>query len=314
MERLKYIDLIKFFAIFCVAIGHILQIYYFDNSASYLENIVFSAILSFHMPLFAFISGMFLKLEGSYVQNIKRKTIQLLFPYISWILVFLILPDIFRKIYEHYLGLEPFHFMAVANNIYFAFIEWGLWFVRALFLCFLVGFLCRGRFSMLLLISSIFLISAISFIGIIPNKSNFWRGFVFLYPFFVSGKLFMSVKTCLSLRKQKALMFCRLILWIVLFSFWKGLPDTYYGMNTSIFETSFNPNYPVIGIAVIGKTLFRFLIGLSACCFIVLLFQIYIDRFCDKCILSTLCFVGQYTLLIYVLHGHVISALCDYIT
>lgn len=58
--RNTYIDLAKGVAIFLVVLGHCIQYGYsidYYESRAFFENIVFKIIYSFHMPLFALISG-----------------------------------------------------------------------------------------------------------------------------------------------------------------------------------------------------------------------------------------------------------------
>ena len=61
-ERKLYIDVIKGFAILCVVVGHVLEFCFGDVNANY-KNPLYVAIYSFHMPLFAFISGILLNIK-----------------------------------------------------------------------------------------------------------------------------------------------------------------------------------------------------------------------------------------------------------
>ena len=52
-NRLIYLDALRGFAILLVVVGHLIQY----NYQSALDDPIFNAIYSFHMPLFFFISG-----------------------------------------------------------------------------------------------------------------------------------------------------------------------------------------------------------------------------------------------------------------
>ena len=54
--RIKAFDFLKFFAIFLVIWGHVIQ--YFLSS-DYSDELVYRIIYSFHMPLFMMVSGYF---------------------------------------------------------------------------------------------------------------------------------------------------------------------------------------------------------------------------------------------------------------
>lgn len=78
------IDCIRGIAIFLVILGHVLQCFS-CNSDQYLTNKIYLNIYSFHMPLFMFISGVVYKkslISGH--ANLKRRTVQLIYPYILW--------------------------------------------------------------------------------------------------------------------------------------------------------------------------------------------------------------------------------------
>ena len=136
MTRINYIDFVKFIAILCVAIGHSVDSL---PNASGFELSIYSIIYSFHMPLFAFVSGLFLTFSDNVVIDLQKKSIQLLLPYVSWLMLTLIMPDIFVKLYDSYKGAEPIHVMAISRNIFFFDYGMGLLvyksFVLMLYIC-----------------------------------------------------------------------------------------------------------------------------------------------------------------------------------
>lgn len=81
------IDALRGTAITLVVLGHAVQA---SAGEGFQRNIVFQAIHSFHMPLFFFISGyLFKEADGlsSWLVKLKRKSIALLLPYLSWTLL-----------------------------------------------------------------------------------------------------------------------------------------------------------------------------------------------------------------------------------
>lgn len=84
--RIEYIDHLKGIAILLVVIGHFIQINTIDSTGDRL----FSAIYSFHMPLFMFLSGYVAvktnstKIIANYSDFIIKKTTSLLIPFFAW--------------------------------------------------------------------------------------------------------------------------------------------------------------------------------------------------------------------------------------
>lgn len=87
--RIKYMDALKFFAIFMVLWGHCTQ--HLLSSVYYTEPI-YQVIYSFHMPLFMAISGFFGTKIGNvtFVQSFIKKFRQLLLPALFFGILFCI--------------------------------------------------------------------------------------------------------------------------------------------------------------------------------------------------------------------------------
>ena len=79
-ERIVYIDIVKFVAIWMVCTGH--SYYMVDMSQN---SILYNWIYSFHMPLFMMLCVFFSlsSFDRPFVKFLKQKTIQLLFPVIT---------------------------------------------------------------------------------------------------------------------------------------------------------------------------------------------------------------------------------------
>ena len=125
-NRIIYLDVVKFLAIWMVCIGH--SYFLVDMSRA---SILYNWIYSFHMPLFMMLCGYFsLKsYDKALVPFLKQKTIQLLLPTVTIsiltiIVCFLIdLPDIAIVARSEAIG--------------------GMWFLRTLFFCFVYTYLFK---------------------------------------------------------------------------------------------------------------------------------------------------------------------------
>ena len=85
-ERNKTLDLAKGVAILLVLWGHFIQ-YSSSGTYDYYDDKVFTVIYSFHMPLFALISGYLLFdsiQKRNLVENLKRKILSIGTPLIIW--------------------------------------------------------------------------------------------------------------------------------------------------------------------------------------------------------------------------------------
>lgn len=86
-QRLVYIDQLKGFAILMVVMGHVLQFCFRESEPSLTSQV----IVSFHMPLFAFLSGLMFTTICDF-RKIARKFInqsyRLLLPFLSFLLIY----------------------------------------------------------------------------------------------------------------------------------------------------------------------------------------------------------------------------------
>lgn len=81
MQRLDYIDQLKGFAILCVVIGHVMLFCVKSTESS----LCYQVITSFHMPLFAFLSGLMFKRQIDVKQTLGKfgkQSIKLLVPFL----------------------------------------------------------------------------------------------------------------------------------------------------------------------------------------------------------------------------------------
>lgn len=154
VQRVKYLDLAKFFAILLVCIGHACKI--FEDEVS---NETYKLIYSFHMPLFMVLSGIFAERAFGlgFVEFLKKKTTQLLVPAFAVIV------------------LVCTGYLVFSNTPTFSFLTTelvgGMWFLKCLFACYLLCYLFQkitSKFWLMILLSGVvvFVIPAGDFLRI----------------------------------------------------------------------------------------------------------------------------------------------------
>lgn len=125
-KRDSFYDCVKGIAILLVVLGHTIQC--FDG----VNNPLYLGIYLFHMPLFAFLSGLFF--VRSYERHtpwdlIRRRFVQLMVPCLSWGAISMAL-SIAGKILHH----KPMDFLYFLNVLFS-----GLWYLSAIFRLILIG-------------------------------------------------------------------------------------------------------------------------------------------------------------------------------
>lgn len=254
------------------------------------------------MPLFCMLSGFFFKWNYSLKDFIKKKSCSILLPYFVWCFITYVVFRSIGDIYNLYVYNEHIHFMAWLNCFCKSLTTWGWWFLRALAFSFIYAYcsikITRKRVCMSMSLSVLFLWIC-SFSGIIPNNHPTLNGFIYLYPFFAFA-IIIGRKWSFIEKHSKLIFIIFLFVFIILQCFWKGYPDTFYRMNTSVFEPE--GAFGIIGVAVITKTLYRFLLGVSGSITIILLFRML--SYPPK-IVHLIQPIGTSTLGIYILHSFV---------
>lgn len=294
-NRIPYIDILKSLSIFAVVLGHVCQNYSRDIEL-YVEQY---CIFPWNMPLFAVISGMFFKAETTFTFFLKRKVLAILVPFVVWCFIYFVVFRSLRDLTYFFLYNQSIHVMAWLNNFLYALFDWGWWYLRAFFLSLIYAFCAVKLFRSKTLISmivSVLILWSFSFLGIIPNKYPLTLGFVFLYPFFASG--IVLKKQWNKIESHSALFFwISFLVFSLLMCFWKGYPDTFYVMNTSVFEA--HGRFDVIGYTVVQKTIYRFMVGFTGSLSIILFFR---KLNYPKIFVHVMQPIGENTLGIYILH------------
>lgn len=288
-KRIGYIDALKVFAIFMVVWAHL--IHHFGYSV--LNENIHVFIYSFHMPLFAFISGYFLTLKRGWWKSVLNKSVRLGVPLIFWCTLWTIVSCIFVE------KVTEFHFLALLKNIYYNIAEWDLWYLRALLLSFIAALSSMAIFKKkcLGLIISYVLFQSIFLGGLIPEENAIieFYGFIFLYPFVCMGVVYRYYETMIE-KYEKYLLFVFLGLYGILLCFW-NVKYTFYHTRLSMFSLGnfSNPDFMLLYI-----TFFRFLIGGVATMAFYLLFKSFKEKSFLKS--SLLVSLSNATLCIYIVH------------
>lgn len=276
IERIKWVDALKFFAIFLVLWGHAVQ---HLSSADEYDSIVYAIIYTFHMPLFMALSGFFAdKLKNyDFRKVLKTKFRQLLLPFISAYSIIIILILIFGR--ERYLLDKEF------------------WFLPSAFFCsilFYISSYYKKYFWIFLFLS--LLIS--QFIGYYRIPS--------MYPCFVLGALLNRYFDILKKYSRIIFLLSACVFAILLF----GLRKEIYvysieNFNNLVKDLPFHsPNF-----VKIYTRAYKLIIGLAGTLMFVSLFE-YLSRnikqtkLGDKIVSS-----GQYTLGIYIFQTFILEIL-----
>lgn len=126
-KRFDLIDAMKGFAILLVVFGHAIQ----NGTKAFDDNIFFKIIYAFHMPLFMFLAGSVVTYSAKMPARIflKKKYLALVIPFISWYLASYFINGAYHTI----------AFGKYSSRVIFS-PDYGLWFLWILFanFCFLV--------------------------------------------------------------------------------------------------------------------------------------------------------------------------------
>ena len=296
-NRLAYIDFLKAFAIFLVVLGHV--------KGNYGANIsvIDVGIVPYHMPLFAILSGLFFSASPNVYTFFCKKFQQIALPLITWCFIQVVIIYGFNELYNIIIAKQPIHIVGLFKwwlyNYLDYLVNYGWWFLRALFFSFIYAYisirLCK-RNILYGVISSILVLHVLSLTGIIPNR---WMSHsVFLYPFFCVGILMKEYKSVI-ISHEKVILYICLFFSIVGFSLWHGY-DSFFEMNTSMLEPEGQAG--ITGWLVLVKTIYRFVTGVSISIALILLVR-RIDNYIPHHSMN----VGRNTLGIYILHGFTFS-------
>ena len=204
-RRSVYLDTVKGVAIFLVVFGHCIR--YGGNF-----GLTYLIIYSFHMPLFALVSGylFFPSVSGKNPASVFIKQLRrLIMPVVSWTLIYWVILSVTTDLR----GIMQYAVYA-------------LWFLWAIFLCSLAVLAARKFFNDSVMFYA-FVLFALLFAPRLATA-------VFLYPYFVAGYLWhrenFDVKTKSLWEKHKiTITICLFLVWLFLFQF--------YTRDSTVYDT-----------------------------------------------------------------------------
>lgn len=287
-SKIQYIDALKVFAIFVVVWGHLI----FRFGKSPINELTHQFIYSFHMPLFAFLSGYFLSIKNGLWNSLKAKFVRLGIPLIFWS----VLSGVIREFFL--LCDRDIHAFAILRNILAHITLWDFWYLRALLLDFFIAIVVlkmspiRRKVSLPL---SIIVVMLLAFLGCIPEDNPYLdvKGFVFLYPFLCLGALYHDFELFLS-RYEDLFFSFALLGFMISLIFW-DVKYTFYYTHLSAYN-----DYSVFYV-----TLFRLFTGITGTMSFFMLFR----KFRNSTLFSSKLInrVANSTLCIYIVHVLIVS-------
>ena len=208
MQRLNHLDLLKFFAICSVILGHCTEQ---TTGNDFWTNPIWSTIYSFHMPLFMMICGYFFasSLRRPFWEMLRLKSVQLLVPCVT----------LTAAIYgiEALTGFNPYpeffarDFTSVANV---------LWFLKCVLLCYITAYVAIKLLRSMLVAA---IVTSLLF-TLLPGADVV--NFNFLLPMFWLGYA-LRVNALWIDEHRPALLTLSAAAFAIMLCFWSGLLTVY---------------------------------------------------------------------------------------
>ncbi len=219
-NRIYLYDNIKFVAIFLVVIGHAID-FLTQERGNYLEKSLFLTIYSVHMPLFIFVSGLFVRPMDKSAKFPKQKVL-------SFILIGIAI-RIFSSVLRLILGMKPKFAVFDMYDTY-------AWFMWAIAVFTVIVWVFRYCDIKILLIFSILLGIMVGYDKFLGDEFALMRIFVFL-PFFIIGYMLSpeNLAKIFSKRWLKIISFAVIVIILSCFffdqHFYKYLRPMFTGRN-----------------------------------------------------------------------------------
>ena len=279
-------DMMKGIAIILVVVGHCIQYgsgIQVLEERSFFDNTLFKFIYSFHMPLFALISGYlfyFSSCHRAFYQIVKRRIEGLCIPAVAWAVIMLGLKFVSSVIFD-----DPY-IQTLKGGIVYSFT--GIWFLWAIFWNSLVILFVKNFLGDRISVYVIILVLLI----LLPSIYNL-STIGYLYPYIIFGYLANKYSLVQHLQKvPKRYIVLVLVVTVLLYSYMLcDFKVEYYIYTTgiSIFHKDFTSQLWI--------DLYRWLIGFMGCGII-----LYLSKFItQQRVLSILSLLGVYSLGIYVI-------------
>ncbi len=285
MERNYSLDALKGVAITLVVLGHSIQ---FGLGTTYFEeldfwnNLLYVLIYSFHMPLFALISGylLFSSIQKrSLINYVKKQLLHLGVPILCWAIVSYLVTII---LYDYNGGLINY-------------VMGYLWFLRVLLVDSIIIALivkCFKSQKLQIILLTIVLVAAL----FIPDVWKYNRA-VYLLPYFIAGYYAYPQISSTSFQRKVSSWDITITIGIIFFLLFLGFDKEYiYGyfpQATFIFQNGYSFDDIVRQIYING---YRWIIGLAGSLFVILLGS---RIFAGK--KNVIAIIGTYSMSIYII-------------
>ena len=266
---------------FLVLWGHSIQ-YFIPEYGSCINKTIFTLIYSFHMPLFAFVSGFFAlhslkKIDNAFWAGggklILKRFRELILPCLVMGIYLLIVE------YPNFLNVGHVNMGAMLKRYVNCF-----WFLKALFVVYVITIIFYGLFRLRKILG----ISFIALSILTCTKFSIW----FLLPAFISGMLMNKYLPAITKKNSKICLIISGFVFFLLILFWN---KPFYPALNLISIIAGKPSD--LGI-LIGE-IYRILVGISGSVFFFFLFYNFLER--KNRILMNLGKHGRRTLEIYLL-------------
>lgn len=303
-QRILFIDLLKFVAILFVTWGHTMgQL----GTRTQIASMEIGWIFTFHMPLFAILSGLFFIFseDMGLMPMLKKKIQGLLIPNAVWCFLFYVLMHGVFMIGQILLGEQDIYQGNLLEDWWHAMWYEGWWFLRALFFAYVYAICSVWLFREIGITRNLMLIVGLgsnvllytcSLLGVIPNHHPVLIGAIYLYPFVWTGVAIKALDGYIT-KYLMPIFATSIVVWLIGLYYWED-SYTFYSMNTSIFATEGS----IVGLDVLWVSLFRFVIGVAASLTVITLIRMFFGKTLqgNSKVLDYLVDIGKYTLFIYV--------------
>lgn len=285
VEQRRYIiNVIKGVAVFFMIWGHCIQ-FFSGGMFDYFNDFVFKFIYSFHMPLFAAISGYLfydsLK-KRTLLQTIKSKLSGLLWPIMLWCTIKYILDLIIGELRGQF-SISLSAWMSEVTGMFL----WFLWSILAASICIaLVVRILPEQFHWIGFIPSFFAMY------LFPNSEMN----LYLFPFFLLGYLARSKEKTWK-KYWKRIVCVAIMIYVALFPFYRTSSYIYNSGVTIWKSNNGGGNQLIIDV-------YRYIIGIVGCITIIGLTIMSVNKIQKA---ERIALWGQESLQIYILQSFALT-------
>lgn len=277
-KRIAFLDMTKFFAIFCVILGH-----------ATVNGHLYEFIYSFHMPLFMVVSGYFMgkSFTLSPILFLKKKAIQLLLPVLTFSILFV---SFHNSIYTYITDKESINFFQ------YLFGGW-MWFLKYLFICLVIAYACKKIFrndAVAAILPTIILLMS--------TRATIFK----LLPFLWLG-YFLCKYNDIIFKHSKAILAGSFVLFIFFLSVWNQDYDSPH-YRIIFFNTPIRLDFQNLIILLI-----RLGVGAFGSLFFITLIKVILDYIKTGKFLQLCCSTGRNTLGIYCIQIYILEFGLDHL-